>query len=243
MKSSATKLAISVAAVGILTVLNVPVKGQIFLGPTDSGLSSGGANWLSGAYGAAAVSIDTSDPAANGGYDLVISNTVAGTDNKADWRSLPFSLGPAAGGMRRITFSFAYKIADAVARGNNLHVQLRFFDSTGTGFISERVIPVGAQTRDSAMADYKTITMGNIMAPRKAQTADVWINAGSFDPWTSGTAQFANISVTTEPRSWLFKIGVTAAILTGICILAVLLVCFVRRRSPDIAPESAATAP
>lgn len=228
MKSLTTKLFVSVTVVGILTMFNISVKGQIFLGPTDSGASSSGANWLSGAYGAATVSIDSSDPAANGGYDLVISNTVAGTENKADWRSQPFSLGPAAGGARPITFSFAYKFADTVAKGNNVHIQLRFFDSTGTGFISEKVIPVGTRTGDSAMASYKTITMGSIIAPRKAQTADVWINAGSFEPWISGTAQFANISVTTEPRSWFFKIGVTVAILFGICVSTMLLIYLVR---------------
>ena len=224
MKSLTAKLFISVVVVGILTVFNISVKGQIFLGPTDSGASSGGANWLNGAYGTATVSIDSSDSAANGGYDLVISNTVVGTDNKADWRSQPFSLGPAAGGARPITFSFAYKFADTVAKGNNVWVQLRFFDSTGTGFISQKVIPVGAQTGDSEMTSYKTITMGSIIAPRKAQTADVWINAGSFAPWTSGTAQFSNISVTTESRSWLFIIGISAAILFGVCILAMLLI-------------------
>jgi len=85
---------------------------------------------LSSAYGAATVSIDSSDRPANGSYDLVISNTVAGADNKADWRSQPFSLGSAAGGARPVTFSFAYKLADNVATGNNILVQLRFFDST-----------------------------------------------------------------------------------------------------------------
>jgi|ERR1039458_7826727 hypothetical protein len=224
MKSLTTKLFISVTVVGILTMFNISVKGQIFLGPTDSGVSTGGANWLSGAIGGCTVSIDSSDPAANGGYDLMISNTVAGTENNAGWRSLPFSLGPAAGGARPITFSFAYKFADTVAKGNNIHVQLRFFDSTGTNFINERVFPIGARTSDSAMTSYKTITVGGIIAPRNAQTADVWVNANVFEPWVSGTGQFANFSVTTVPRSWLFKIGVVAAILFGICVLTMLLI-------------------
>jgi hypothetical protein len=243
MKSPATKLFVSITVVTVLTMFNISANGQIFLGPTDSGPSSGGANWLSGAYGTATVSIDSSDPAANGSYDLTISNTVAGADNKADWRSQPFSLGPAAGGARPVTFSFAYKLADTVAKGNNILVQLRFFDSTGTGFIDQKVVPVGARTGDSTMTSYKTITVRSIIVPRKAQTADVWINAGSFEPWISGTAQFANISVTTESRSWLFKIGITAAILIGICILAALVIYLVRKRSPNTALEPTPTAP
>ncbi len=207
-------------------------KHQMMLGPADSGPSSGGANWLSGAYGASTVSIDSSDPATKGGYDLVISNTVAGKENRSDWRSLPFTLGPAAGGARPITFSFAYKLMDAVSNGNNIHVQLRFFDSTGTKFISEKVIPVGAQTGDSTMTSYKTFTMGRIIAPRKARTADVWIDANIFKPWVSGTAQFADISVTAAPPSLLFKAGVFAAVLAAIYALIMLLVHFWRRSAP-----------
>ncbi len=204
-------------------------KQQIILGPVDSGPSSGGGNWLSGAYGASTVSIDFSDPAAKGGYDLVISNTVAGKENRSDWRSLPFTLGPAAEGATPITFSFAYKVVDSVAQGNNIYVQLRFFDSTGTNFISQRVIPVGARTGDSAMPSYKKITLTSIIAPQKARTADVWINANSFEPWVSGTAQFAGISVTTAPPSLRFKAVVVAAVLAAIYALIMLLILFWRR--------------
>ena len=224
-----------VAACVVLAVFAILFlfKQQIILGPVDSGPSSGGANWLSGAYGASTVSIDSSDPAAKGGYDLVISNTVAGKENTSDWRSLPFTLGPAAEGARPITFSFAYKVVDSVAQGNNIFVQLRFFGSTGTNFISQRVIPVGAQTGDSAMPSYKTITLNSIVAPRNAQTADVWIDANIFEPWVSGTAQFANISVTTRPPSLLSKAGVATAVLIGIYAMIMLLVCFWRRSAPE----------
>jgi tetratricopeptide (TPR) repeat protein len=91
------------------------------------------------------------------------------------------------------------------------------------------------------MAGYKTFTMDRIIAPRRAQTADVWINAGSFEPWISGTAQFANISVTTTPHSLLFRAGVIAAALIGICALIMLLVRFWRRSAP--ARQSSPMAP
>jgi len=216
-----------VTTCAVLAVGAIPFifEKQMMLGPSDSGPASGGANWMYGAYGASTASIDSSDPATKGGYDLVISNTVAGKENKSDWRSLPFTLGPAAGGARPVNFSFAYKFQDTVAKGNNIHVQLRFFDSTGAGFISEKVFPVGANTGDSEMAGYKTVTVSRIVVPGKARTADVWINAGSFEPWVSGTVQFANISVTAAPHSLLAK----AAVLVAIPVLIVLLNRFWRR--------------
>ena len=128
-----------------------------------------------------------------------------------------------------MAFSFAYKLPDTVAKENNIHVQLRFFDATGTNFISEKVIPVGTRTGDSEMAGYKTIRMENIIVPRRAQTADVWINANIFEPWISGTAQFADISVTTASHSWLFKAG-GAAIVLIICASVMVSAYFIRRR-------------
>src|SRR6476646_5790149 len=116
-------------------------KERLFLGPPNSGAASGGATWLTGANGAGSATVDFDD-APMGGFDFVLSNSVAGTANNADWRCPPFSLGPAAGGAKPITFSFAYKLPDAVAKGNNLHVQLRFFDDTGTNFVSEHVFPI-----------------------------------------------------------------------------------------------------
>jgi hypothetical protein len=231
MKSSSARLFLS-GAIGILALFHVSASGQVFLGPTDSDAASGGMNWLNGACGASTVSIDTSDPAGGGGYALVISNTVAGKENRSDWRSQPFPLGPAAGGARPITFSFAYKLPHKVTWGDNILVQLRFFDATGTNYISQRVVQVGTRTGDSAMDGYKTFTMNRIFAPRNARTADVWIDANIFEPWVSGTAQFANFSVTTAPRSWFFKIGVVTAILSGICILVLLL--FYRGRDTKV---------
>jgi hypothetical protein len=113
-----------------------------------------------------------------------------------------------------------------------MHVQLRFFDATGTNFVAEHVIPVGARTGDSSMASYRTLTFEGIFAPPKARTADVWINANIFEPWVSGTGRFDSFSVTTAPRSLLFKAGVIAAVLIGICVLTGLLIYFLRRRAP-----------
>jgi prepilin-type N-terminal cleavage/methylation domain-containing protein len=220
-----------IAIIGILAAFGASGKEQIFLGPAGSGASSGGANWLTGANGTGFTVVDFDDPA-NGGFDFTLSNTVAGAENNADWRCPPFSLGAAAGGARPIIFSFAYKFVNAVARGNNMHVQLRFFDPTGTNFVAEDVIPVGARTGDSSMTSYRTLTFEGIIAPPKARTADIWINANIFEPWVSGTGRFDSFSVTTAPRSWLFKAGVIATVLTGIGALTVLLTCFWRRRAP-----------
>jgi hypothetical protein len=204
---------------------------QVFLGPQNSGAASGGANWFFGENGAGSATIDFDD-AHNGGFDFVLSNSVAGTDNKVDWRCPPFSLKGAAGGSRPITFSFAYKLPDAVAKGNNLHVQLRFFDETGTNFISEHVFPIGAHSGDSRMKDYKERTIENIFAPPKARTADVWINANIFEPWVSGTARVGDFSVTTVPRSLASQAGIAAGLLAGGGALILLFTWLWRRRAP-----------
>jgi hypothetical protein len=218
------KLFVFVAAILILTTFNVSAAARYILGPTNNPES-----WYNGQYGAATISVDLSDPFDKDGYDLVINNTNAGPENKADWRSQPFPLGPAAGGAKPITFTFSYKLPDTVAKRNNIHVQLRFFDSTGTRFMGEKVIPVGAQTGDSEMTGYKTITMSGIKAPRKAQTADVWINAGSFEPWSSGNAQFASIFVTTVPPiRWSLVLCGLLAILVALSLTATLIA---RKRS------------
>ena len=214
----------------IATTMVASGKEQIFLGPAESGTWSGSEKWPNGMYGAASTSYDFDDHS-KGFCAFVISNTVAGKENTADWRCLPFSLGPAAGGARPITFSFAYKLSDPVAAGNNIHVQLRFFDSTGTNFISERVVPVGARTGDSTMTSYRTITMTGILAPKKARTADICIDANIFEPWVSGTARFDVFSVTTVPRSLLFKAGVGTAVLLAVGALTVLLIQLWRQRA------------
>jgi hypothetical protein len=221
-----------------ITTTTASGKDQIFLGPAESGTWSGSSRWFTGASGAAEASYDFNDPA-KGVCAFVLSNTVAGKENTASWRCPNFSLGPAAGGARPITFSFAYKLSDQVAARNNIQVQLRFFDSTGTNFIGEQVIPVGARTSDSAMTDYRTLTMNGILAPTRARTADIWIDANIFEPWVSGTARFDDFSVTTVPRSMLFKVGVGAAVLLGVCALNLLLIQLWRRspgRNRVIAP-------
>ena len=223
-------IALLVATFAIATI-TASGKEQIFLGPPDSDASSAGANWFSGVNGGGSVSVDFNDPATTGGCDFTLSNTVAGKENNASWRCPNFSLGPATGGARPITFSFAYKLENPVTAGNNIVVVLRFFDSTGTNYISQRTIQVGAHTSDSAMTSYRTITIPGILAPPKARTADVWIDANDFDPWVSGTGRFDNISVTTTPRSLLFKAGVGAAILLAVGALTVLLIQLWRRRA------------
>ncbi len=216
---------------GLLTIVLAAMPavgvGQIFLGPPEPGPSS--LNWLTGAYGEATTSCDLDDPG-NGVCSLVISNTAAGNENRADWRCLPFSLGPAAGGARPITFSFAYKLAERVEAKNNIHVQLRFFNATGTNFIDELVVQVGAHTGDSAMTGYRTLTFTGILASRKARTADIWIDANIFEPWVSGKARFDDFSVTTEPRSLDFKAGVIACVWIGVCALGVWLMYFWHQR-------------
>jgi hypothetical protein len=53
------------------------------------------------------------------------------------------------------------------------------------------------------MGTYRTMTAENITAPRQATTADIWITANIFGPWSSGAAQFDDFAVTTTaPWPW-----------------------------------------
>jgi hypothetical protein len=218
---------IALAATFATSASRASTNGQIFLGPDNTRL---GAQWLHGASGGGSNWLDADDPPKSG-FDLSMNNSVAGKENAADWRSQPFSLGPAVGGSRAMTFSFAYKFVGPVAKNNNIHVQLRFFDATGTNFISEYVFPIGARTEDSSMTDYKTRVVENIHAPPRARTADVWIDANIFEPWTSGTARFADISLTVAPLSLKYKAGVIALICTAIAASIGLSVYFWRLRA------------
>lgn len=221
-------------------------KNQVRLGPPSSDASSAGANWFPDAKGGGYASVDFNDPATKGGCDFVLGNTsnaVAGVENYADWRSPIFPLGPAAGGARPITFSFAYKLDDPVAAGNNLRVQMCFWDSTGTNFMGERDIDVGAHTVDSAMTSYRTLTINGIMAPPKARTIYIAILANKIpdEPWVSGAGRFDNISVTTTTHSLLLRAVVVAAFLAAIYALIMLLVHFWRRSAPEPAAGRGST--
>jgi len=224
-----------VAVCGFLTVFAIQYlfKKQVLLGPPNYGTSGAIADWIPDMKGEGSVSADFIDPATRGGFDFVLSNTIAGPTNNADCRCPLFPLGPATGGKRPITFSFAYKLPATVTKGNDIHVNLRFFDATGMKFFSQRVILVGAQSGDSAMTGYRTITVTGIKAPQRAQTADVWINANSFDPWwVSGPAQFADLSVTTGTHSLLSRACVTGMALIVAGALIPLLVRFWRCSTP-----------
>ena len=218
---------IALASAYAISTIHAATSSQIFVGPDNSRF---GAQWLQGANGDASTWIDADD-APKSGFDLSLSNSVAGKDNAADWRCPPFSLGAAVGGGRAMTFSFAYKFPGPVAKKDNIHVQLRFFDATGTNFISEYVFPVGARTEDSSMADYKTRIVENIHAPPRARTADVWIDANIFEPWVSGTARFADISLTVAPHSLKYKAGIIALTCALVAISIALSICFWRLRA------------
>ncbi len=213
---------------------------QVVLGPPDPGAELGG-QWYSGTNGAAYLFVDTADPN-RGNNDFTLGNKTAGEANRADWRSQLFSLGPAAGGARPMTFSFAYKFPGKVNPGDNIAVFFRFFDETGTNFLGQHYIPIGSLSGDSEMSEYKTVTFTNLRAVKnatgirlpkgaRAATADIWITCNIFGPWASGDARFDDFSVTTvKPFSSLI-IVIPAAVLLGVIIIVALLFHF-RRKVP-----------
>jgi hypothetical protein len=209
----------------VIAVLAVPAGAMarpILLGPPDPGAEYGSDGWYYGTNGAAWVSLDNTDPA-TGEYDFTLGNKTAGDQNRADWRSRIFPLGPAAKGARPITFSFACKFPGKINGRENLQVYLRFFDAAGTNFLGQRIFRVGFNTGSSNMVNYKTMTFTDIRAPRGARTADVWVTANIFVPWTSGVGRFDDFSVTTVShlgRTLLVVFGGSVAVLIIVAIAA-----------------------
>ena len=196
-------------------------KNQVLLGPPESGTFSGSEKWITAGRGAGFTCYDLNDTA-KGTCAFVVSNSVAGTENTAEWRCPLFPLGPAAGGAKPLSFSFSYKLLDPVAPGNDILIQLRFCDSA-TNYLATRGYALGAHTSDSAMSSYRTLAMNGITPPPKARLADITIIANVDAPWTSGTGKFDDFALTTVPGplipAWaiglaalLIMAGVTAAL-------------------------------
>jgi hypothetical protein len=185
---------------------------QIVIGPPDPSAEHGFDYWYHGTGETGFLFIDNTDPA-SGNNDFTLGNTNASKGNLSDWRSKNFALGPAAKGVEPITFLFTYELPDNVSDGDNIRVELRFFDATGTNFLSEKKILVGSDSGDSKMTSYKRIVITNIRAPKMAQMADIRFNANLFEPWASGIGRFDDFSVTTVQKGSLTVFVVVTGII------------------------------
>ena len=210
---------------------------QVMIGPANPGAEDGSDGWWVGASGSGYLLVDHTDPASDTS-DFTLGNTNLDGNNSAEWRSVIFPLGPAAAGAKPITFSFAYKLVNEVNPGDNVLVQLRFFDKA-TNWISQRDFVLGDSSHDSAMSRYKTVTVSDLHAPPGAQVADVRFNINGYRSpyrWSSGTARFDDFSVKVTTISPLIEIGVPAAALLGITITAAFLLH--SRRKNKMQPDS-----
>jgi hypothetical protein len=210
---------VAIVVMGLTTISTLAVTPPIILGPPNSEAENGFDNWYYGTNGAAFLSIDDTDPA-TGGNDFTLGNNTPGQENRADWRSLNFPLGPAADNGSPITFSFVYKLPGEIKSGENLWVYLRFFDATGTNYLNEKSIRLGSSTGDSNMTGYKKMTLANIHAQQGAKTADIWVTANIFEQWASGTARFDDFSVTTVLPQHPLQMSVKILLALGIVLAA-----------------------
>ena len=206
-----------VAAIAVALPAMVAAR-PVMLGPGNPGAENGPDEWWHGASDGSFLSIDNTDPA-TGNSDFTLGNSAVDGTNSAQWRTVIFPLGPAAAGAKPITFSFAYKLTDEVKAGDNIRVQLCFFDKT-TNFLGQRDFLLGSKSDDSAMTSYKTITARGIQAPLRAQVADVRVSINlPGDRWSSGTGRFDDFSVTTV-RGWSWaKLLVITALAMGLMVL------------------------
>src|SRR5581483_3775104 len=163
------------AALILGTMATPAIAKQIFLGPPDPGAEQQMNDWYRYNSLLASLSIDTTDPAV-GQHDFTLANNTAEWSSRAYWRSKIFQLGPAAGGLKPVTFSFSYKLLDKVKEKDNIRVQLRFYDKA-TNFLTQKEFLLGSASQDSEMSAYKKITVTDIRAPKRAQSADVTFSA------------------------------------------------------------------
>jgi uncharacterized protein (TIGR03435 family) len=202
---------------------------RTLIGPVNPGAEEGSEYWHHDVSGDGSLSTDRADPAAGTG-DFTLENSNSNRQSHADWRSETFSLGPATNGTMPLRFSFAYKLPGPVKDGDNLRVQLRFFDRA-TNFLEQKVFWVGSSTRDSAMTGYKTITADDIPVPAGSRFADLTLGANQYDDrWSSGAGRFDNLLVTIKktPASPFKRFGF--AVLSGLAVLTLLLI-FLKTRA------------
>lgn len=202
----------SASAVAVLLLLVLPTSAET-LGPLDPDAEQGSfptSYWFTGASGAGFV--DTHDPSNpyTGSYDFKVGNTVASTPftggNYGDFRSLAFSLGPAARGNQPINFSFAFELPGVVNAGDDMLAELIFYErygnnGDGDGYAGEYNVQLGSTSGDSSMTGYSLFSHGGIIAPSTADFAAVRFTANIFVPWSSGAAYFDSLSVTTAPSA------------------------------------------
>jgi hypothetical protein len=212
--------AVAIVIAGLMACSTLAMTPPIILGPPDPGAEHGFDFWYHGTSGTGFLSVDDTEPA-TGDNDFTLGNDTPGQGNCADWRSQNFPLGAAADNGSPITFSFVYQLPDEIKEGENVRVYLRFFDATGTNYLSARTIRIGSSTGDSNMTSYKSVTLTNIHAQQGAKTADIWITANIFEKWTSGTARFDDFSVTTALPQHPMRMSVKILLGLGI-VLAIL---------------------
>jgi hypothetical protein len=212
------RIACVIVAGGIAAISAVANAHPVFLGPANPGAENGLAGWYCKTLGGGSASID--DDPATGCNDFKIENSDATSRwrHHADLLSQTFPLGDVGKAHRPITVSFAYKLPDKVKPGDNIAFHLRFIELTGMRIdtLGGKTILVGSSTADSAMTQYKTMTVTNIFAPASAVLAEVWITANISEPWTSGAAQFDDISVTAaSAQPWATIFGTLTTVLIG----------------------------
>ncbi len=207
--------------VGAIVAVSAMAGGRpAFIGPTNPGAERGMDEWYNGVEGGGSVSIEADDPASGNNYFRIgVTNAAAYPINHADLRSVAFPLGGNTHGP--FTFSFAYKLPGKVKPGEDIDVAFRFFGRNEDDFLGQKDLHFGSTTHDSEMTEYKTVTVSNILAPKGAFQADIWVVAGIAEPWTSGYGQFDNFSVTAVPTLPWARIFMVVGILAAVANLVV----------------------
>ncbi len=188
-----------VATAALLALPATGLQAEMVLGPPNPNFDGGGLDWFSGASGDSFVNFSE-----DGGY---IENTgrvnlgaTAATGN-ADFRSQEFSLGEAAQGEQPVTIEFFIKFTEAVASGDEILVQLRFWEGPNEeNHQGEENIGIHAGTPGidtQLVGEWQQFRMEDITVPANANYSDIRTSLNIWTDWSSGEAQFDAFSVTT----------------------------------------------
>lgn len=183
--------------VAVTVLVSAMTAHALTIGPLNPGAESNSDDWFQGASAPVswtAIS-ETGGVAGSKAFEIGATQTGVG----ADWRCAQFDLGPAANGAAPVDFSFEYLIAGTVPGGQNVRIDLRFWDNGGN-FAGERNVFIGADSGDSNMAGFKLYSLTGVAVPAQAVTADIRPSLNLFTSWSAGSVYLDNFAVTTIPE-------------------------------------------
>jgi hypothetical protein len=206
------RLSTAALAIAATTALVGVARADTFLGPSDPGAELDPTQWFHGdaAPDSHAIIITSDFHSGTHAFQLDSDTNFGPADFRSgDGSTNPggeqkFSLGAAAAHAKPITFSFWYKLPDGAPAGEDVRMQLRYWNANNESeFVGEDNINLGSSSGDTApMTAWKKFTLvdavsqmqGGSGIPEHANFADIRFSVNNFTLF-DGRALFDDFSV------------------------------------------------